>query len=77
MIWPSGCTPKEIKVETDGQAYSFVNAYSGPSSFFVQGRWYCDRCQKLCTGCAPAGEAVKHGCGQVMRRVASLWEIEE
>jgi hypothetical protein len=44
---------------------------------FIQGRWYCATCRKLCTGALPLGEEPIHRCGSVMRRVASIWEVEE
>jgi hypothetical protein len=44
---------------------------------YVQGRWYCAYCRKLCTGALPVGEEPIHRCGAVMRRVASIWEVEE
>lgn len=45
-------------------------------SLFTQGRWYCSPCQVLCSGTLPLGESPIHHCGQVMHRVASIWETE-
>ena len=40
----------------------------------VQGRWWCDRCRKLYTGCVEVSEfhpevgEIRHTCGEVMIR---------